>query len=72
MRYLCSTLLLILLLLGPLTARAQAAPAKRRAGKQSSLSSVRKKQKFNRKPNVYSAKRNRPLLAKKQHWWSKR
>ena len=71
MRYLCSLLLLILLLLGPLASQAQAAPTKRPPGKQSSLSSVRKKQKFNRKPNVYSAKRNRPVIAKKPHWWQR-
>ena len=69
MRYFCSLLLLILLLLGPLASQAQAASTKRPPGKQSSLSSVRKKQKFNRKPNVYSAKRNRPMMAKKPHWW---
>lgn len=72
MRYLCSALLFIFLLLGPLASRAQAESAKRRGAKQSSLSSVRKKQKFNRKPNVYSAKRNRPLVAKKQHWWNRK
>ena len=68
MRYLWSTLLLLLLLLGPLAA----APAKRPSGKKSSISSVRNKEKFNRKPNVYSAKKNRPLMIKKQHWWQRR
>ncbi|MBI2685221.1 MAG: hypothetical protein HYX27_02820 [Acidobacteria bacterium] len=72
MRYLWSTLLLILLLLGPLAVSAQAESAKRRGGKQSSLSSVRKKQKYNRKPLVYNPKTNRPLVAKKRHWWQKR
>ena len=72
MRYLWSTLLLLLLLLGPLAASAHAAPEKRPSGKKSSISSVRDKQKFNRKPNVYSAKKNRPLMIKKQHWWQRR
>jgi hypothetical protein len=72
MRYLWSSLLLLLLLLGPLAPNAHAAPGKRPAGKKSSVSSVRKTQKFNRKPNVYSAKRNRPLVAKKSHWWQRR
>jgi len=72
MRYLWSSLLLLLLLLGPLVTSANAAPGKRPAGKKSSISSVRKMQKYNRKPNVYNAKRNRPLLARKSHWWQKR
>ena len=72
MRYLWSTLLLLLLLLGPLAASADAAPEKRPSGKKSSISSVRHKQKFNRKPNVYNAKKNRPLMIKKQHWWQRR
>ena len=72
MRYLWSSLLLLLFLLGPLAPSAHAAPAKRPPGKQSSIASVRNKQKFNRKPNVYSAKTNRPLLIKKQHWWQRR
>lgn len=72
MRYLTSVLLLFFVLLGPLTPQAQAASGKRRAAKQSSLPEVRKKPKYNRKPNVYSAKRNRPLVAHKKHWWQKR
>jgi len=68
MRYLWSTPLLLLLFLGPLAA----APAKRSAGKKSSISSVRDKEKFNRKPNVYSSKKNRPLVVKKPHWWQRR
>lgn len=72
MRYLCSTLLLLVLLLGPLASSAQAESTKRRGGKKSSLSSVRKPQKIQRKPLVYSAKRNRPLVVKKPHWWQKR
>lgn len=69
MRYLASILLLFFLLLA---APAQALAAKRPAGRQSSLSSVRKRQKINRKPLVYSAKTNRPVMAKKLHWWNKR
>ena len=72
MRYLWSSLLLLLLLPGLLAPSANAAPGKRPAGKKSSISSVRKRQKYNRKPNVYNAKRNRPLLARKPHWWQKR
>ncbi len=68
MRYLCSLFLLLFVFVLP----AKAAPAKRPSGKQSSLSSVRKKQKFNRKPLVYNPKTNRPLVAKKRHWWQKR
>jgi len=71
MRYLTVLLFLIFLLLGPLAPNAQAAPQKRRAGKSSSLSSVRKEQKYNLKPNVYSPKRHRPLVAKKKRWWRK-
>jgi hypothetical protein len=72
MRYLWSSLLLLLLLLGPLAPAAQAARGKRPAGKKSSIASVRKTQKYNRKPNVYNAKRNRPMVVKKPHWWQRR
>jgi len=72
MRYLWSALLLLLLLLGPLAPPARAASKKRPPGNQSSLSSVRKPQKLKLKPNVYSAKRNRPVVVKKPHWWQRR
>ena len=69
MRYLCSTLLLILLLLGSAAEAKTTKPAKRPQGRQSSLKTVRNKQKVKLKPNVYSPKRNRPVVAKKAHWW---
>jgi len=69
MRYLCSTLLCILLLLGSVAEAKTKKPARRPHGKQSSLKTVRNKQKTKLKPNVYSPKRNRPVLAKKPHWW---
>lgn len=68
MRYISCLLLAFLLLLGPVYAKS----AKRPAGKQSSLSSIRNKQKINRKPLVYNPKTNRPLVAKKRHWWQRR
>jgi hypothetical protein len=68
MRYLSSLLLAFLLLLAPAFAKS----AKRPSGKQSSLSSIRDKQKINRKPLVYNYKTNRPLVAKKPHWWQRR
>jgi hypothetical protein len=72
MRYLWSSLLLLFLLAGTLAPAAEAAPAKRPPGKQSSMASIRKKQKFVRKPLVYDHRKNRPLVAKKTHWWQKR
>jgi hypothetical protein len=71
MRYLCSSLLLLFLVFGPL-APTVAAAKKRPAGRQSSLPAVRKPQKFNRKPLVYNPKTNRPLVVKKPHWWQRR
>jgi len=69
MRYLCSTLLLILFLFASAVEAKTAKPAKRPQGRQSSLKTVRNKQKVKLKPNVYSPKRNRPVVAKKAHWW---
>jgi hypothetical protein len=69
MRYLCSTLLFLLLLLGSVAEAKARKSSPRPRGKQSSLKTVRNKQKTKLKPNVYSPKRNRPVLAKKSHWW---
>lgn len=69
MRYIISSLLFIFLILLP---GAATAAEKREGAKKSSLSHVRKPQKYERKPLVYSAKRNRPLVAKKKRWWQKR
>jgi hypothetical protein len=69
MRYLCSTLLFLLLLLGSVAEAKAKKSSPRSRGKQSSLKTVRNKQKVKLKPNVYSPKRNRPVLAKNSHWW---
>jgi hypothetical protein len=72
MRYIWPILLLLVFLLGPLAPPVEAAPAKRPSGKRSSIKSVRNRQRFNRKPLVYNPKTNRPLVAKKRHWWQSR
>ena len=72
MRYIWPIVLLLVFLLGPLAPPAQAAPAKRPSGKRSSIKAVRQRQKFVRKPLVYNSKTNRPLVAKKRHWWQVR
>lgn len=75
MRYLGFLFLCFFLISGPLTPVAvarESKPAKRPAGKQSSLASVRKKPKYNLKPLVYDPKKNRPNVVKKKHWWQKK
>jgi hypothetical protein len=69
MRYLCSRLLFLLLILGTVAEAKTTKSTSRPRGKQSSLKSVRSRQKVKLKPNVYSPKRNRPVMAKKSHWW---
>ncbi|MBM3765285.1 MAG: hypothetical protein FJW32_07825 [Acidobacteria bacterium] len=66
MRYLWMIPLAFLLLLAAPPADARPKP------RQSSVKSVRGKQKPNLKPLVYDPKKHKAQVVKKRHWWSRR